>query len=313
MRKDRIYSFRTMNLLHTALLIGGMSALAAGLGWSLLGLNGLLGVVVLAALFVLLAPRVSPRLLLRVFEAEPLQENQAPWLHHVVNELSRRADLREPPQLYYAPSDMMNAFSLGRSGDAALVVTGGLLQGLNRRELTGVLAHEMTHIQHNDLRVMTLANIIGRITGLVALLGQILFIINLPLLLVGQATISWLIIVPLVAAPFVSTALQLALSRTREFGADVGAVQLTGDASGLASALWKMMEQECAAGTGLFGRRRSGEGSFLRTHPNTRRRVERLLELDGVNGSVALPEDPCAPSVRRPLARGSSGWHTSGA
>jgi heat shock protein HtpX len=248
-----------------------------------------------------------------MFEAEPLPENQAPWLHHIIQELSRRADLKAPPQLYFAPSEMMNAFALGRAGDAALVVTGGLLQGLNRRELAGVLAHEMTHILHNDLRVMTLANIIGRITGLVALLGQILFILNLPLLLIGQGTIPWAIIVLLLGAPFLSTVLQLALSRTREFGADVGAVRLTGDASGLASALWKMMEQECAADRGLFRRRRDGQGSFFRTHPTTRRRVERLLELDGVKDSIALPEDPCTPRVRRSTGRSGAGWQTSGA
>ena len=125
-------------------------------------------------------------------------------------------------------------------GNAAIGVTDGILRGLNMGELTGVLAHEISHIEHNDIRVMAFADVISRVTSLFSSFGQFLLFINFPLLLVGMRPFSWFAIILLIAAPTLSGLLQLAISRTREFDAEVGAVRLTGDAEGLASALQKL-------------------------------------------------------------------------
>jgi heat shock protein HtpX len=268
-----------LNRIQTVLLFGAMLLLLALLGYSLGGIGGLLLGSLLALPFLLLGQRISPRWVLRMYGARPLAPYEAPAVQDMVRALSQRAGLAAPPTLYYLPSRAMNALSVGTGDDPALGVTDGLLRTLNARELRGVLAHEIAHIRQNDLRAMTFADLIGRMTGFLSTVGQFLLFLNLPLLLMGRAPISWLAVVLLLIAPSLSGLLRLALSRTREVDADLGAARLTGDPVGLASALRKM---ECYGASWLdrmLRPYRTPSRSLFRTHPETEERVQRLLDL----------------------------------
>jgi heat shock protein HtpX len=175
---------------------------------------------------------------------------------------------------------MLNAFAVGTRRNAAIGLTDGLLRGLNLRELTGVLAHEMSHIRNNDMRSMSVADVISRVTNLFSTFGKFLLLVNLPLIFMGSAPISWWAILLLIVAPFISGLLQLALSRTREFDADLDAIQLTHDPVGLMNALQKLeyyatnIWQQV-----LFPGRGVPDPSIFRTHPHTKDRIARLQEL----------------------------------
>ncbi len=171
-----------------------------------------------------------------------------------------------------------------------------MLRQLEPRELAGVLAHEVSHVRNNDPWVMGLADVTSRITGWFSMLGQILFLLNIPLVLMGAVSISWLAIALLIFAPTLSGLIQLALSRTREYDADIGAVELTGDPRGLASALAKLertqgrwLEQILMPG------RRVPDPSLLRTHPPTAERIERLLALTSDHATTSRPRLATTP------------------
>jgi heat shock protein HtpX len=307
MKKQTMIHHTRLNLLHTALLFAGMVTLLGILGLSFAGVRGLVWAGVLTVPFLLLGQQLSPRILLRMVGARPLSAREAPDLHQLVEELARRAHLPRVPRLYYIPQQMMNAFSVGRREDAALGITEGLLRRLSPRELTGVLAHEVTHIQHNDMRVMGFAALIGRMTSTLSRLGQVLLLINLPLLLFGRSPISWITVLLLLVAPTVSSLLQLALSRTREFDADLGGAQLTGDPVSLASALQKMEHHERGVLRQVFfPGQRAPNPSPLRTHPETDERVKRLIELTDLD-TLSLPQ-ASEPGIVTPTLIPHSPW-----
>ena len=111
---------------------------------------------------------------MRMYGATRLGPGQAPSLSAALLELSQRAGLSEVPDLYYLPSSMVNAFTVGRRREAAIAVTDGLLRTLDIRELTGVVAHEVSHIRNNDIWVMGVADLFSRLTSLLSLFGQFL-------------------------------------------------------------------------------------------------------------------------------------------
>ncbi len=295
MQSPTVSSFaehRLRNVVHSILLIGGMLLLLAAVGFLFAGVKGLLFLGALSAVLFVVSPRISPRMILRMYRARPLHEADAPYLVRVVEELARRADLARVPALYYVPSEMVNAFAVGTRDNAAIGLTDGILRTLNRRELTGVLAHEMSHVRANDTRVMGLADMISRATNTLSMIGQFLLFLNLPLVLIGRATIPWLAVLLLILAPTIASLLQLALSRAREYDADLGAAELTGDPRGLASALAKLER----VSSGWFERillpgRRVPEPSMLRSHPRTEDRIRRLLSLPSA-GTPAAAEVP---------------------
>jgi heat shock protein HtpX len=269
-----------LNRLQTVLLLGAMAGFLALLGYLLWGSDGLLPLLALGALFAFINPAASPRLVLHLYRARPIAAWEGPQLLDALAELSRRAGLGRPPGLYYVPSRIVNAFAVGGARDAAVAVTDGLLRALAPREIVAVLAHEMSHIRSNDLRVMGLADIISRLTSLLSLVGQFLLILNLPLILWSDVAINWFAIALLVFAPHVSMLAQLGLSRTRELDADLDAARLTGDPAGLARALAKIERLQGS----LFERlmlpgMRLPDPSWLRTHPPAEQRIARLLAL----------------------------------
>jgi heat shock protein HtpX len=283
MRQNNYLNHRLTNLMHTLLLFGGMLILLALIGWSLAGLSGLVWASILGGLLVFLTARVPSQLVLRMSGARPLAVGEAPGLHKVVRELSSRAGLPVVPQLYYLPNSMLNALTVNGQDSPAIAVTNGLIRQLDGRELTGVLAHEISHLRQKDLLVLRFAGAISRITNLFSFLGQVLLFVNIPLVLMGQSPISWFTILILLAAPTLSGLLQMALSRTREFDADLGAAWLTGDPEGLARALEKMARVQA----GFFRRflwpqNISTKTSPFSTHPAAGERVARLRSLTDV-------------------------------
>jgi heat shock protein HtpX len=306
-----------LNRLQSLLLLAFMGGFLALLGWLLWGGAGVLVLLVAGVIFVSLNPTVSPRLLMHLYGAVSLNPAQAPTLYSVLRELAKRAGLAAVPTLYYVPSRIVNAFTVGRKDQSAVAVTDGLLQALNTREQVGVLAHEVSHIRSDDMWVMGLADMFSRLTSLLSLFGQLLLLVNLPLLLMSQVTVNWFAILLLIVAPTLSALAQLGLSRTREYDADLNASRLTGDPEGLARALVKIDRLQGGWLERLFlPGRRLPDPSLLRTHPPTEERVRRLLAL---RRPVDTPRIAMRPAVS-PLIdvlssegiRRAPRWHMSG-
>ncbi len=307
-----------LNYLQTVLLLVVMVLFLGLLGWLLWGQEGLVILFFTGIFLVLFNPSIAPRLVMRLYRAEPLTPEQAPRLYEILAVLSERSGLPRRPALYYLPSNMVNAFAVGSPEQAAIGVTDGLLKTLNFREVSAVLAHEISHVRSNDMRVMGLADIFSRLTSTLSLFGQLLLLLNLPLLLLGTVTVNWLAIGLLILAPTLSTLAQLGLSRTREFDADLNAVKLTGDPEALAQALIKIEQIQGGWMERIFlPGRRLPEPSMLRTHPPTQERVRRLraLRLSEYKPLALEPNSHDAELSRylgpRVVKRGPR-WHMSG-
>lgn len=311
------------NRVQSALLLGGMALLVAVCGWILFGPAGLLGVAVALVATLLFGSTFSAQMVLRMYKAQPLSPGQLPEVFRIIEHLARRAGLERTPALYYVPSAMMNAFAVGRRDDAVIGVTDGLLRALNLRELTGVLAHEMSHVRNNDIRLMGMADLAWRLTRMMSLVGAGLLLLSLPLWLQGGNLVSFVLILLLVFAPQLTTLLQLALSRAREFDADLDAAGLTGDPAGLASALAKLERQQRGPWEQiLMPGRKLPEASLLRSHPPTKDRIARLSSLYGrapeqrtalsalgLTDPVPRLAAPMAPITTRPRGRVLGLWH----
>ena len=281
---------RTSNLVKTTVLLAALSALTLGVGHLVGGPRGLLvsGALVLVMNFV--SFWFSDSLALMMNRARPLEPGQLPWLESMTADFARRAGL-PMPRLYLVDSPTPNAFATGRSPEkAAVAVTTGLLQLLGRRELAGVLAHELSHVKNRDTLIMTVA---GALAGVITHVAQLVFWWGGALLGRGDdedegggvlATLGLLIV-----APVAATLLQLGISRAREFDADASAAQLTGDPEGLASALSRLesgnrmipLDHSPATAHLFIVNPLSGRGvlGLFATHPPIEARVERLLSM----------------------------------
>ena len=276
---------RLRNALQTGAFIAAMSLLLGLCGWIVAGPDGLVVAGLFCALGLVLGLRSPTALVLRMVGARPLPREGFEALRRAVAGLAARAGLPAAPSLYFVSSPQLNAFSLGDREAAAIAVTSGLIQRLEPRELIAVLAHELSHIRHDDLRVMALAGVIARMTRTMSLLGLVLLLANVPLLLAEAGSVPWLLIVILLAAPAVESLLQLALARAREFDADLEAAELTGDPLALAAALAKVERHEARFWRRLLlpspARR---VPSVLQTHPATKERIKRLIALEAAGG-----------------------------
>jgi heat shock protein HtpX len=301
---------RVSHALQTAALLGAMALLAGYLGWALLGTGGLVVAMFVVVLVLAYGPRVSPRLLLRFVGASELSAAQAPGLHHLVEALSERAGLARAPRLFHVPTQVLNAFAIGQRSDAAIAVTDGLLRRLAPREIAGVLAHEIAHVRSNDIWVMTLAELASRMTGTLSFFGMMLLFVMLPLSLFGAGGMPFLPVLVMLFAPIISAALQLALSRTREYDADIGAIELTGDPRGLASALDMLEKLQGGWMERMFMAR---VPQWLRSHPETKERIRRLMALEG-SELVRVESGSWAsdPFLGQPRVERAPRWHWSG-
>lgn len=307
-------SHRTLNLLHTWLLAAGSLGLLAVTAYVFAGGAGVLIALVFGTLTVALVGRVSPKMVLSMYQAEPVSRQRFPEGHAIMDELARRASLPAVPKLHVVPSRILNAFAVGRREESAIAITDGLIRALSLRELAGVLAHEVSHIAHEDLRVMAFADMVSRYTSFMSTFGILTLFVNFGFMAGGyEVQIPWLAVLILVLSPTIGGLLQMALSRTREFDADLGAAMLTGDPDGLASALAKLeTAQRRHWEAMMLPGGRIPDPSLLRSHPPTDERVARLMSLKHrddlprpASGAVTRRSPAASPSV--PVIPGAIG------
>lgn len=267
------------NTVHGLLLLGCLVAVAGALVWLLFGLAALAWAAGTAAVLLLLRPRISVAPLLTAVGARPLPPSVVPGLHAAVRELGRRARLPRAPRLWYVPENLPEAFTVGGRSDPALVLSDGLLTVLTPREVLAVLAHEVSHLRAGDHALLRVSTTIARLTLALAWIGLVALLFGLHVPVRSAAAFAGVAAL-LVVLPFVVVGLQLALSRSREFDADLGAARLTGDPEALARALERV---ELVCGRSWQRRpvrgRRPREPWLARTHPATEDRARRLRRL----------------------------------
>ena len=284
MNRDLVQKNTLSNLMHTLVLLASMASLMGLIGWMIGGVAGIILAGFFGAFAFIFNPYISSALMLRKSKARQLLPHHFPELYQLVRTLADRAGLPKQPMLYYMPSDIPNAFVVGREDDSSIVMTDSLLRGFNLREISGILGHEIAHIRNKDLLVMSIAGVSVQITQVLSTVGQIALLFALPAILLGEVQIAFLPLMLLVFAPTISVLLQLALSRTREFEADLVGVQLCGDVSGLAAALQKLERYRKSLWQRFIPAPwRSGQAQILQTHPVTEERIARLLALTESN------------------------------
>ena len=229
--------------------------------------------ITVAAVAVLAVHSVSTQRLLLPAGTRRLELSDAPELYWELSLLCNRAGLQNVPPVYLIPSRQALAFTTGVGSGAFLVVSRGLVDSLGSPELRAVLAHEVSHIRNHDLPLFALVGAMQRVTRLVAGVLLLLVLVGFPLLMMGLLVIPSRALLYLGVVPLVSLFTQMALLRTREFQADLGAADLTGDPIALARALHIIDSQQ----RGLWDLRRPAQ--MLRTHPGTGERIERLRRL----------------------------------
>jgi len=280
------------NYARTAMLMGGLVALLVVGGGMVGGAQGMLAFGAIGLVFNFLAYWFSDKLALLGNGARPVEREQLPEVYEMVERLTRKAGL-PMPRLYVIPSEAPNAFATGRDpAHAAVAVTEGILRILDRRQLEGVLAHELAHVQNRDILIATVA---GAMAGLISSVG---YVMRWGAILgggrggredgpSGLELLAWAIVAPLVAL-----VIQLAISRSREFGADATGAALVGDPEPLAQALLALergndlapMASAGPATAHLFivNPLRGTAGklmSLFSTHPPVEERVARLRAL----------------------------------
>lgn len=280
MSYEEIKTHKLTNLRHTILLLLSLAGVFGMLGWMIAGPAGIKVAIIFPAVSLLFTPKVPAHLIMKAYGAKRLYPNAIPQIHEITLALSRNAKLKKIPVLYYLPSRSLNAFAAGTKNNSAIAVTSGLLNTLNATEMAGIIGHEITHIKNNDIQVMWIANLFSRLTGYASLLGQILIILFLPALLISDIRIPYLPLLLLIFSPSLSFLLNLALSRTREFEADLGSAVLTGNPEFLASALNKLISYKKNPWADFFiPSPMKRQADFLSTHPPTKERIRRLLSL----------------------------------
>jgi heat shock protein HtpX len=283
------------NYLKTAMLMAFLIAVLAigGQVWG--GTGGMLVFGSIGLAFNFLSYWFSDRIALLAHRAQPVTREQLPQVHELVERLTRKAGL-PMPRIYVIPSPTPNAFATGRNpSHAAVAVTEGILRILNARQLEGVLAHELSHVKNRDILISTIA---AAVAGLIASLGHL---IQWGALLGGFGgrgsdddrggnifgALAWAIL-----APIIAMIIQLAVSRSREYGADASGAELVGDPEPLAEALLALEQANevipyqfggpATAHLFVVNPFAGGAQRFLNlfsTHPPIEERVRRLREM----------------------------------
>ncbi|HAJ62019.1 MAG TPA: protease HtpX [Cyanobacteria bacterium UBA8543] len=279
-----------INEIKTAGLLGLLSGLLVLGGYYLVGNEqGLYMGLALAAVTSFSSWYFSDQAALAAYNAQPLAREEAPELYDMVASLSDRAGI-PMPKIFFVPTKSPNAFATGRDPEHATVaVTQGIIDLLSPEELEGVLAHELTHVRNRDTLTQAVA---GTIAGAITFIGRILTFGAL----YGPVTRdnrrggnAFGVLFLIVLAPIAAALIQLGISRTREFSADLGSAEITGNPLALAGALEKLeamghqipMNGNPAMSPLLIVNPLSTQGlmSLFRTHPPTEERIRRLVEL----------------------------------
>ncbi|MFA7278887.1 MAG: zinc metalloprotease HtpX [Sterolibacterium sp.] len=273
------------NWLKTAVLMAAIVALFGAIGGMLGGAQGMLMALLLGGAMNIFAYWFSDSMVLKMYNAQEVDEASSPYLYNMVRDLAGRAEL-PMPRVYIIDEDQPNAFATGRNPDhAAVAATRGILQMLSARELRGVMAHELAHVQHRDILISTIS---------ATMAGAISALANFAMFFGGRDENGrpgnpLASILVMILAPLAASLIQMAISRSREFEADRGGAEFCGDPDALADALIKidayargipmaaaqahpetaqMMIMNPLSGGGIAG--------LFSTHPPTEERVARL-------------------------------------
>ncbi len=227
--------FRFMNNVRTAMLLAGLMALFILAGQYIGGTQGMMIAFGIGCVMNFGAYFFSDKLALKSIRAQEVSESDAPELVQMVRELSEKANL-PMPRVYICPQDSPNAFATGRNPhNAAVAVTKGILEILNRDELKGVIGHELAHIKHRDILISSIA---ATIAGAISMLGYILIFLPIG---GGRRNGNFLVaIAMMILAPIAAGLIQMAISRKREYNADHFGGELAGDPMFLATALERL-------------------------------------------------------------------------
>ena len=283
-KRPRFFS----NYLRTAVLMAVLIALLALVGRAVGGVGGMIFAVGFGVVMNFVMYWFSDRIALAAHRAQAVTPEQAPTLYRIVERLTQRAGL-PMPRIYIIPSSAANAFATGRNPrHAAVAVTDGIMQLLDERELGAVLAHELSHVKNRDVLIATIA---AAVAGIISTIGHIAMFFgggsrdgNRG---GGLAALAWLLVAPLIAF-----LVQLAISRSREYGADASGAALSGDPEALASALARLEQGQVRHPYEFAGPATAhlfivnplrGAGAnimnLLSTHPPIEQRIQRLHEM----------------------------------
>ncbi|MCG7361847.1 zinc metalloprotease HtpX [Roseomonas sp. ACRSG] len=307
--------------LRTTVLLAAMTALFVAVGGLLGGRGGMMVALGVACVTNLFAWWGSDRMVLRMHNAQPIGPQDAPALWRMTEAMAARAGL-PMPALYLIHERQPNAFATGRNPqNAAVAVNTGLLELMPEEEVAGVIAHELAHIRNRDTLIMTVT---ACLAGAIGMLAQFGFLFGGRDRERGPGPVVGLLVMLL--APLGAAIVQMAISRAREYEADRGAAEITGNPAGLANALMRLEQ-----GRGVFlnpaaeanpatahlfivnplsGARLDG---LFSTHPRTENRVAALMELaqrmGGGRGGWSVPGGaPMASAVPRTRGAGQGPW-----
>jgi heat shock protein HtpX len=238
----------------------------------------------------------SDKMVLRMYNAQEVDAQTAPQFYRMVQELAANAGL-PMPRVYLINEDAPNAFATGRNPQhAAVAATTGILRVLTERELRGVMAHELAHVQHRDILISTISATMAGAIGMLANFAMIFGGRDEE----GRPVNPIVSILVMILAPIAASLIQMAISRAREFEADRGGAEISGDPMALASALQKIhryaqgipletAEAHPETAQMMIMNPLSGRGlsSLFSTHPSTEERVERLMALAQAQGRRA--------------------------
>jgi heat shock protein HtpX len=276
------------NWVKTAMLMAAITALFMAIGGMIGGARGMGFALVIALAMNFFSYWFSDKMVLRMYNAQEVDETSAPQFYRMVRELATRAGL-PMPRVYLIAEDAPNAFATGRNPEhAAVAATTGILRILSEREMRGVMAHELSHVKHRDILISTIS---------ATMAGAISALANFAMFFGGRdeqgrpsnpiASIAVALLAPIAAAM-----IQMAISRSREFEADRGGAELSGDPQALASALDKIhrfaagvpfatAEAHPTTAQMMILNPLSGGGvaNLFSTHPATEERIARLMEM----------------------------------
>jgi heat shock protein HtpX len=274
-----------MNTLKTVFLMTVMMILFLIVGYLLGGSTGMTIAFIFSLMMNFGSYWFSDKIILSMYRAKEVTAETAPQYHSIVQQLVSRANL-PMPKIYIINDPTPNAFATGRSPEhAAVAATTGILRNLTNEELAGVISHELAHVKHRDMLTGTIAaTLVGTITYVAQMAGWAMMFGRND----DDDGISSLLL--LILAPIAATMIQLAISRSREFAADAGGAQISGNPLGLASALRKIsagneakpLNNSSPATAHMFivnPLHGGGAMKLFSTHPPIEERIKRLEEI----------------------------------